>query len=215
MQTIGRQMNRLIHRNEGAFDQMPNLFTGGRYIQERGFSIREIEQIHGDDIHWRDKFGGGQCSKQNFYRWLGKGSLAPDSPPAPPPAKRSKPITEDAIGRVRNDAAMLQKLKELSIKPEMDSQGVARFFLGAMETYITRIQEQAAGVSYNKRMRSFTRIDCDAQAAQSSITSLSDWLKSASATFPEECVLPLSKALSDGLESVNRLRGNLAPYLGQ
>jgi hypothetical protein len=194
---------------------MPELFMGGRYIQERGFSVREIEGIHGDDIHWRDKFGSGQCSRQSFGRWLGRGSLAPDSPQAPLTVARRAKITEQAIAQVRSDAAMLAKLKGLSIKREMDSEGVARFFLGSMGTCITRIQAQAEDVPCGKRLRAFTRIDADAKTVQSSLTSLCGWLQSASIACLAEDVLPLSQALSDGLESVNRLRGNLEPYLGQ
>lgn len=194
---------------------MPELFVGGRYIQERGFSTREIEGIHGDDIHWRDKFGSGQCSRQSFGRWLGRGSLAPDSPPTPPMVVRRSKITEQAIEQVRSDAATLQKLKGLSVKREMDSEGTARFFLGSMETSITRIQAQAEHVPCGKRLRAFTRIDADAKIVQSSLTFLCGWIQSASATFPGEDVLPLSQALSDGLASANRLRGNLEPYLGQ
>jgi hypothetical protein len=194
---------------------MPDLFTGGWYIQERGFSTREIEAIHGDDIHWRDEFGAGQCSRQSFERWLGGGSLAPDSPQAPPTVAQRPKITEQAKEWVRNDAAALQKLKELSIKSEMDNDGFARFFLGSMGNCITRIQGQAEHVPCGKQLRAFTRLDVDAKTVQSSLTFLCDWLKRVSATFPEEDVLPLSRALSDGLESVNRLRADLAPYLGQ
>ena len=91
-----------------------------------------------------------------------------------------------AIEQVHSDAAMLQKLKELSIKPEMDSQGLAAICLWAMRSSITRIQEQAEYVPTGKRLRAFTRIDENAQMVPSSITSLCDWLKSVSATFPEE-----------------------------
>ena len=142
---------------------MPDLFEGGRYIQERGFSTREIEAIHGDDIHWRDKFGAGQCSRQSFGRWLGRGSLAPDSPQSPQRVVRCSKITVQAIEQVHSDAAMLQKLKELSIKPEMDSQGLAAICLWAMRSSITRIQEQAEYVPTGKRLRAFTRIDENAQ----------------------------------------------------
>ena len=194
---------------------MPDLFTGGRYIQERGHWAREIEEIHGDDVHWRDSSGSGRCSKQSFYRWLGRGSLAPDSPPPPITAARRSKITQEAIERARNDAATLQNLKTLSIEPETDSEGFTGIFLWSLRRSINRIQEQVEDVPCGKRLRAFTRIDTDAQSAQSSIIGLSDMLKTSPAPFAAASVSPLLQALSDGLESVNRLRADLAPYLGQ
>jgi hypothetical protein len=195
---------------------MPDFFVGGRYIQERGNWVREIEAIHGDDIHWRDKVGDGRCSRQSFARWLGKGSLAPDSPPPPPRAKRSKPITEEVIERVRNDITMMHKLSELTIEPGIaDDQQLATVFLWSLRTYINSTEKAAEDLPGHIRKRVFTRIDANAALVQQAVISLCELLKRSSAIVPAERASLLLKSLSDGLESVNRLRGSLEPHLGQ
>jgi hypothetical protein len=190
------------------------LFVGGRYIQERGFSVREIEVIHGDDIHWRDQVGDGQCSRKSFYRWLGRGSLASDSPPPPQMvARRPKRITEEAIECVRSNVAALRNLGEINIGPGIDGRGLISIGLWALKSSLHRMQD--VELPGHNRMRTFTRIDADAQLVQSAIISLRDVLESGSEGLPAEGVSPLLQALSDGLESANRLRDSLVPYLGQ
>ena len=166
---------------------MPDLFVGGRYVQERGNWVREIEAIHGDDIHWRDKVGDGRCSRQSFARWLGKGSLAPDSPPSPPRAKRSKPITEEVIERVLNDITMMHKLSELTIEPGIaDDQQLATVFLWSLRTHINSTEKAAEDLPGHIRKRVFTRIDANAALVQQAVISLCELLKRSSAIAPAE-----------------------------
>jgi hypothetical protein len=196
---------------------MPDLFIGGRYVQEGGRSSRLIEEIHGDDVCWRDEFAPGRCSKQSFYRWLGKGDLAPDSPPPPKPSpKGAKPITEDAIERVRNDVATLHKFGELTIEPcIMDSSGVMAEFLWALRSSVKRTEKEAQDLPGHIRKRVFTRIDVNAKIVQQSLISICEILNCFSAIDSGDQARLLLQVLSEGLESANRLRADVAPYLSQ
>jgi hypothetical protein len=194
---------------------MPDLFAGGRYIQERGFSTREIEAVHGDDIHWRDKFGSGQCSRRSFRRWLGKGDLAPDSPPPPKtPRKRSQPITEAFFGRLNQEIIPLRKLATLEMESEnAEKRALIGISIWSIREAVSHMDEQVKR-TWAPGLQRLTRMDLSAETLQRLIPSLIETLTPSGT--PLEAVSPqLLQALSDGLESVNRLRGDLAPYLGQ
>ena len=177
--------------------------------------MREIEGIHGDDIHWRDKFGSGQCSRRSFWRWLGKGDLAPDSP-APPktPRKRSKPITEAFFGRLNQEIIPLRKLATLEMESEnAEKRALIGISMWSIREAVSQMDEQVQR-TWAPGLQRLTRMDLSAETLQRLIPSLIGTLTPSDA--PLEAVSPqVLRALSDGLESVNRLRGDLAPYLGQ
>ena len=86
-----------------------NFFVGGKYVSKVGSVVRVIEQIHGADIHWRDQVGPSTCSRETFSRWVW--ALSPDSPPEPNTEKRTKPITQVAIGAVQKELESVRLLR--------------------------------------------------------------------------------------------------------
>ena len=194
---------------------MSELFVGGRYIPASGNWAREIEAIHGDDIHWRDEFGAGECSRQSFGRWLGKGDLAPDSP-APPttPRRPSRRITEDFLEQVNQELTPLRKLATLDI----ESQDAKKRALIGMSLWDIREgvnhMDDELKRTWAPRLPRLTRIDRRAETLQRLIPSLIETLTPSGP--PLEVVSPQAlQALSDDLASANRLRADLAPYLTQ
>ena len=194
---------------------MPDIFVGGRYIQERGHSVREIEEIHGDDIHWRDSVAPGVCSKKSFMRWLGSGGLAPDSP-APPKTsgKPSKRITEEVLGYVDRELTPLQTLADLNIESEnVEKRALIGVSMWGIRMGVNRINEEIKK-TWAPRLPRITRIDRSAETLQRLIPCLIETLTPSGPHL--EAVSPqVLQALSAGLASVNRLRADLAPYLGQ
>jgi hypothetical protein len=174
-----------------------------------------IEQIHGDDIHWCDDTGPGQCSKETFSRWLGAGGLAPDSP-APPQAgpTRAKRVSRKFWDYLSKEASSLQGLGSLIIESaNPDRQALIGASFWTMRNCLHQIKN---GVEIHncRPIRGLTAIDRNAASLQKSIAALIDFLQS-SETPSGEVSPQVLRALSDGLGSVNRLRGNLAPYLAQ
>jgi hypothetical protein len=192
-----------------------NFFVGGRYACGNGNTVRVIEQIHGDDIHWCDDVGPGRCSKERFSRWLGAGGLAPDSPAAPPSGpRRAKRVSGKFWDYLSMEAASIQGLGSLTIESENpDRQDPIGVSLRTIRNCLRQIKNEAE--THNCRpLRGLTAIDRNAGSLQKSIAALIDFLRS-SETPSGEVSPQVLQALSDGLGSVNRLRAGLAPYLDQ
>src|ERR1035437_9904915 len=87
-----------------------SFFVGARYIAKGGYFVRTIEQIKGDDIHWRDQVGTGRCSLDSFARWAGE--LSPDSPPPPKSQPRAKPITQSVRDAIQNELLGIRQFRK-------------------------------------------------------------------------------------------------------
>ena len=192
-----------------------NFFVGGRYTCGSGNTVRVIKQVHGDDIHWCDDMGPGQCSKETFSRWLGAGGLAPDSP-APPPAcpTRAKRVSRKFWDYVSKEASSIQGLGSLIIESENpDRQDLIGVSFWTIRNCLRQIKNEAE-IHNCRPLRGLTAIDRNAESLQKSIAALIAFLNS-SEPPPGEVSPQVLRALSDGLASVNRLRAGLAPYLAQ
>ena len=194
-----------------------NLFVGGRYNSKDGFGLRVIEQIHGDDIHWRDNVGPGRCSRSGFERWVG--AMSPDSPPSPPASmKRSKPITDQVIQIVLKDLAQIQRLREMLADLKMDPNGTdmigpSAWCLGtALKLLENGIEELPRA---GRRGRAMTRIDARASLSENAIGPLIAVLNDLPEAPAKSDARQLTGALSDGLVLISRLRLKIAPYIAQ
>lgn len=193
-------------------------FVGGRYISKTGLGIRVIERIVGDDIYWRDNVGAGRCSRESFYRWLGK--MHPDSPEPPKVMKRLKPVSQPIIEAVRKELAALQNFRaaivENKIETDKDRQTVIGFSLWQLNMAAKRLEDEVQRCpGYGSRLRSVTRIDTEAALLQTIISTLLPIIDSVSEESSKAAVMLLLRALADGSALINRLRSTLAPCLIQ
>jgi hypothetical protein len=194
------------------------LFVGGKYVGARNCFVRVIERIHGADIYWRDDFGPNKCQAERFLRWAH--SMAPDSPP--PPAigpKRRRYFTSAKIKELKSELVILRPLRdpfpyinELDGFPFMVRELIETGVL-TIQKYLEKLTEALDELPRaHNRLQACTRIDGIAEMMQRLIPDVHEAL--ASRPSSEENIERQLRVLSEGLESVNRLRENLSDYLG-
>jgi hypothetical protein len=196
-----------------------NFFVGGRYISASGNTVRTIERIHGDNIYWRDDVGPGQCGSERFKRWVG--ALSPDSPVPLSAPKRAKRVTEDVIVAVKKELSAVQlfrsKIADIKIETEdPPRQELIGFSIGLIGGQAQKLEQAIQDFpGFGKRLLAVTRMDDKVDMLQNLISTLKVGLTPISESSSQGAVTQLRQVLSDGSDSLARLRRILAPCIGQ